>query len=128
MRILTATMIAGAMMLGAMGASLAQGALPEGVKAAGGIFTNASGMTLYTFDNDKEPGKSACNGPCLTNWPAVTAAADAKASGDWTVITRDEGAKQWAYKGKPLYTFKNDAKAGDQVGDNRGNVWHTAKP
>ena len=49
--------------------------------------------------------------------------------GDWKVIARDDGSKQWAYKGKPLYYFKNDAKAGDTVGDGKGNnVWHIAKP
>jgi hypothetical protein len=37
--------------------------------------------------------------------------ADAGAAddGDWTVITRDDGSKQWAYKGKPLYTYRVDA-------------------
>ena len=28
--------------------------------------------------------------------PPVTAAADAKPSGDWTIVTRDDGAGQWA--------------------------------
>ena len=48
--------------------------------------------------------------------------------GDWTVVTRDEGAKQWAYKGKPLYTFVQDKKAGDMAGEGKGGVWHMAKP
>ena len=55
------------------------------------------------------------------------ASADAKASGDWSVVTRDDGAKQWAYKGKPLYTWSKDAKPGDKTGDNVNSVWHTAK-
>ncbi len=38
-------------------------------------------------------------------------------SGDWTIITRDDGLKQWAYKGKPLYAFAKDTKAGDKTGD-----------
>jgi predicted lipoprotein with Yx(FWY)xxD motif len=29
--------------------------------------TDAKGMSLYTFDNDKEPNKSSCTGNCLTN-------------------------------------------------------------
>ena len=72
-------------------------------------------------------GKSACNGPCATNWPPLMADGDAKASGDWTVVTRDDGGKQWAYKGKPLYTWAKDAKPGDKTGDGVNNVWHTAK-
>jgi predicted lipoprotein with Yx(FWY)xxD motif len=95
-------------------------------KAADGTWTDAKGMTLYVFDRDSG-GKSACNGPCATNWPPLMAAADAKPSGDWTVVTRDDGGKQWAYKGKPLYTWGKDAKPGDKTGDGVNNVWHTAK-
>ena len=36
--------------------------------AKNGMFVNAKGMTLYTFDKDT-PGKSVCNGQCATNWP-----------------------------------------------------------
>jgi len=95
-------------------------------KGADGTWTDAKGMTLYTFDRDAA-GKSACNGPCATNWPPLMATGDAKASGDWTIVTRDDGSKQYAYKGKPLYTWAKDAKPGDKTGDGVNNVWHTAK-
>ncbi|MBB5053791.1 putative lipoprotein with Yx(FWY)xxD motif [Afipia massiliensis] len=95
---------------------------------AGKTYVDAKGMTLYTFDKDAG-GKSACNGPCATNWPPLMAAADAKASGDWTIVTRDDGSKMWAYKGKPLYTFAKDTKPGDTTGDGFLNgAWHMAKP
>ncbi len=110
-------------------AGFAQDAMmPTGVKSTGGMLTDGKGMTLYTFDKDTEAGKSACSGPCLAAWPALVAPADAKPMGEWTVITRDDGTKQWAYKGKPLYTFVHDTKAGEVTGDGKGNVWHTAKP
>jgi len=96
---------------------------------ADGVLTGRNGMTLYTFDKDTAgTGKSVCNGPCATNWPPLMAAADAKDSGDYTVITRDDGGKQVAYKGKPLYFWAKDAKAGDKTGDGFNNVWHAAKP
>jgi len=96
-------------------------------KAADGTLTNASGITLYTFDKDAA-GKSACNGPCAANWPPLMAASGASASADWTIVTRDDGSKQWAYKGKPLYTWVKDQKAGDKTGDGfANNAWHTAK-
>ncbi len=95
-------------------------------KAADGTLTDAKGMTLYTFDRDAG-GKSACNGPCATNWPPLMATGDAKASGDWTVVTRDDGSKQYAYKGKALYAWSKDAKPGDKTGDGMNNAWHTAK-
>ena len=96
-------------------------------KVADGVLVGANGMTLYSFDKDAG-GKSACNGPCATNWPPLAAAADAKASGDWTVITRDDGATQWAFKGKPLYYWAKDQKPGDKTGDGFNNVWQVAKP
>ncbi|MGP1693113.1 MAG: hypothetical protein ACTS6O_11455, partial [Giesbergeria sp.] len=37
-------------------------------------------------------------------------------------------SKQWAYKGKPVYLYKSDMKAGDATGDNFKNVWHVIKP
>jgi predicted lipoprotein with Yx(FWY)xxD motif len=97
------------------------------MKAGDGTMTDAKGMTLYTFDKDAG-GKSACNGPCATNWPPLAAAADAKAAGDWSVITRDDGSKQWAYKGKPVYTWVKDGKPGDKTGDGALNgAWHVVK-
>jgi predicted lipoprotein with Yx(FWY)xxD motif len=105
--------------------ALALGQVPA--KTADGILVTGSGMTLYTFDKDTG-GKSMCNGPCATNWPPLAATGDAKASGDWSVIARDDGAKQWAYKGKPLYTWVKDGKPGDKTGDGFNNVWHVAKP
>ena len=55
------------------------------------------------------------------------ATGDAKPTGDWTVVTRDDGSKQWAYKGKPLYAWSKDTKPGDKTGDGFNSVWHTAK-
>jgi predicted lipoprotein with Yx(FWY)xxD motif len=96
--------------------------------AKGKTLVDAKGMTLYVFDKDAS-GKSACNGPCATNWPPLMAGADAKASGDWTVVTRDDGSKQWAYKSKPLYTWAKDTKPGDVTGDGfNNNTWHIAQP
>jgi predicted lipoprotein with Yx(FWY)xxD motif len=108
------------------GIALAAEAMPASVKAMGGMLEDAKGMTLYTWDNDKEANKSSCNGMCLMNWPALKAEASDKDMGDWKVITRDDGSKQWSYKGKPLYYFSMDAAAGDKKGEGRGMVWHMA--
>jgi predicted lipoprotein with Yx(FWY)xxD motif len=83
-------------------------AAPPGVSLKDGAWIAPDGKPLYTFSRDTEAGKSACNGGCATAWPPLAAAADAKADGDWSVVTRDDGAKMWAYKGKPLYTFMRD--------------------
>ena len=98
-------------------------------KAADGVLVGANDMTLYTFDRDAAgSGKSVCNGPCATNWPPLMATANTSASGDWTIVTRDDGSRQWAYKGKPLYFWGKDQKPGDRTGDGFNNVWHLARP
>jgi predicted lipoprotein with Yx(FWY)xxD motif len=94
----------------------------------GKTFVDDKGMTLYTFDKDAG-GKSMCNGPCADNWPPLMASDGAKPAADMTVVVRDDGKKMWAYKGKPLYTFKKDMAAGDTNGDGFLNgAWHMAKP
>ena len=102
---------------------------PAPAKVADGVFVGANGMTLYTFDRDAMgSGKSACNGPCAANWPPLMASAGDSASGDWSIVTRDDGSRQWAYKGKPVYFWVKDTKAGDRTGDGVSNVWHLARP
>ena len=107
-----------------------------GVKVAdtakGKTLTDGAGLTLYTFDNDKTAGKSSCNGGCATAWPPLMGAAAPTgvtgASGEFTVVTRDDGSKQVAYQGKPLYRFATDKAPGDTNGDGVGGVWHLAAP
>lgn len=103
---------------------------PDPAKTADGVLVNSAGMTLYTFDRDPSgTGKSVCNGPCATNWPPLMAAADATPpNAAWQVITRDDGGKQWAYQGKPLYTWAKDTKPGERTGDGFNNVWKVARP
>jgi predicted lipoprotein with Yx(FWY)xxD motif len=93
----------------------------------GKALVDGKGMTLYVFDRDTA-GASNCNDKCATNWPPLMAAAGATGSSQWTVITRADGGKQWAYQGKPVYTFNKDTKPGDVTGDGVNNVWHIATP
>jgi predicted lipoprotein with Yx(FWY)xxD motif len=76
---------------------------------------------LYTYDKDA-PGKSNCVGQCAAAWPPLLVKAG-KPIDKWTVITRPDGAKQWAFGGKPVYTFARDAE-GVPTGDGVGGVWH----
>lgn len=91
------------------------------------VLTDANGMTLYTFDKDTQgDGKSVCNGDCAVKWPPLMADDSAAAAGDFTIVTRDDGSKMWAYKGWPLYYWYEDMAAGDTKGDGVGGVWHLA--
>jgi len=109
-----------------------QTALPNGLKIMkmndSSLITDTKGMKLYVYDAETGHGKSTCNGTCAQNWPPLTASADAKPVGPYTIVTRDDGTKQWAYKGKPLYFWKNDKQPMDMTGDGVGGKWHVAKP
>jgi predicted lipoprotein with Yx(FWY)xxD motif len=93
------------------------------------VFVNDEDMTLYTFDRDSG-GQSTCNGPCAKTWAPLPARSEHNL-GSWSMIRRDDGSKQWAYRGKPVYTFAQDKAPGDAKGDNAGpkgtHLWHVIK-
>lgn len=113
--------------------------MPDGVHVkevatAGGPFevlADSNGMTLYTFDMDRDPGRSVCTGQCAALWPPLLASEGAEDQGSWTIVTQPDGARIWAYHGKPLYTFVKDKVAADFNGNGLPQdnpVWHCALP
>ncbi len=110
------------------GAALAAPPVKTGDSAKGTVLTTEKGMTLYQLARDPN-GKSICNDRCETAWTPLKAKPAAEATGDYSIITREDGSQQWAYKGKPLYTWKNDKKPGDTSGNGfLYGAWHVAKP
>ena len=91
------------------------------------FLTDEKGMTLYIYDKD-EKGTSNCYDDCAKNWPPLMAAEGAEAKDAYSLITRKDGKKQWAYKEMPLYLWLYDEDPGDTNGDGMGGVWHTIKP
>lgn len=127
MRIAIVALVSGLLCLLAF-VALAQTKPPTSADTAKGkALVDLNGMTLYVFDRDGT-GKSTCNAQCAVSWPPLIADTDATASGSFSFITRDDGRKQWAYKGKPLYTWAKDKAPGDATGDGINNVWHLAAP
>ncbi len=94
--------------------------------AVSGVLTNINGMTLYVYDNDPK-GKSLCSDACAKLWPPLLVHEGDRMGGDYSVVIRDDGRKQWAYKGKPLYLWLKDKKPGDKTGDGIDKLWHAAK-
>jgi predicted lipoprotein with Yx(FWY)xxD motif len=119
--IATATLAACASMMG--------GAMAPYTKVVDGMLVGTNNMTLYTFAKDTAgSGKSMCNGPCAANWPPLLVDGSPAVSGDYSVITRDDGKKQLAYKGMPLYFWVKDTKPGDKTGDGFLNgAWKIVK-
>jgi predicted lipoprotein with Yx(FWY)xxD motif len=115
--------LAAGLMLAALPAWAAGPSSPAGASLSG---SPAAGRPLYTYDKDTA-GTSACTGPCVASWPPLTADAQAKAAGEWTVIDRPDGGKQWAFKGKPVYGFFRDTPGAPAGGDNKVPGWHLLK-
>jgi predicted lipoprotein with Yx(FWY)xxD motif len=93
-----------------------------------GILVEAKGRGVYTYDGDKAKNSSDCFAQCRLLWPPVYAEDDAKPKGSFTIFTRtDDGRKQWAVNGKPLYRWSSDTKSGDAGGDGVAGVWHLVK-
>ena len=101
-------------------------AIAQSVTEANGILADASGRTLYTFDKDAS-NKSNCNDGCAANWPPFLVKEGDRTPATLDVITRDDGTRQWAMNGKPLYFFAADVQAGDAKGDGQGGVWHAIR-
>lgn len=116
-------LLAAGLMLAALPAWAAGPSAPAGSSMSG---SPAQGRPLYTYDKDSAE-TSACTGPCVSSWPPLMADGSARASGEWTVIDRPDGGKQWAYKGKPVYGFFRDTPGAAPGGDNKVPGWHLLK-
>ena len=91
------------------------------------IVGSDSYMTLYTYDKDTE-GVSTCYDACAEKWPPHFAEYWDSPRAPFSTIDRNDGKKQWAKDGMPLYFYTGDAKKGDTTGDGVGEVWHAAHP
>jgi predicted lipoprotein with Yx(FWY)xxD motif len=98
------------------------------VTKQGPKLVDLKGMTLYTYERDTSGKTSSCDGKCTESWVPLSASTDAKAIGDFTVITRNDGSKMWAYRYRPLYTSPADKAPGDANGNATTLQWRIARP
>jgi predicted lipoprotein with Yx(FWY)xxD motif len=95
------------------------------------VLTTTKGRTLYSLSVEVN-GKFICTGSCLSVWHPLTVPAGIKPTGPVKLgtIVRPEGGIQVTYKGRPLYRFDNDTKAGQANGEGIKDVgtWHAATP
>ncbi len=75
----------------------------------GRLLTTNKSFSVYSFDKDTAE-KSNCSGECAQVWKPIIAPETAQAQGDWSLIARAAGVKQWAFRGKPLYTYTLDPR------------------
>ena len=77
--------------------------------ATGRMLVNYGGFSVYAWDGDG-PEKSNCTGACLATWSPVLAAESSQPQGEWTIIQRSPGIRQWAFRKQPLYTYIPDTR------------------
>jgi predicted lipoprotein with Yx(FWY)xxD motif len=99
----------------------------------GEILTDARGMTLYTFNNDK-PGESTCVDACAKTWPPLLVAKESdqpllgqNVTGKVGVIERKDGTYQVTYNDMPLYYYAQDTKPGDTKGQEFKELWYVVR-
>lgn len=79
--------------------------------ALGYGLTDSRGAVLYTFDGDAAR-IAACAKPCAYHWLPVPAAFMAKPVGDFAIVNGNDGAPQWSFRGKALFTLAEDLEPG----------------
>jgi predicted lipoprotein with Yx(FWY)xxD motif len=80
------------------------------------VYKSFPGLTrLYIYDGDGVAA-SRCTEGCASAWPPLlaTIGESGEKVGDWTIIVRDDGRRQWAYKGHPVYTRFHDLEEDSQ--------------
>ncbi len=92
------------------------------VMFTGRMLVNHENYSAYSWDGDA-PNKSNCHDSCLKTWEPVLAPETAQAQGEWTIIERSPGIKQWAFREKPLYTRPGDTRLRSLAGSD-SDGWH----
>ncbi|MEM9475325.1 MAG: hypothetical protein AAGA71_08520 [Pseudomonadota bacterium] len=124
---MTRKLITAAVLAATLGTQAAAGTLVAINTDIGQVVAAANnGMTLYTFRNDA-PNQSNCYNDCAQAWPPFAAGAAAKPEGALGIIDRNDGTRQWALNGQPLYFWAGDSARGDATGDGVGGVWDVVR-
>lgn len=93
------------------------------------VLTTLKGRTLYTLSAEVK-GRFICTGACLSAWHPLVVAKGVKPLGPTRLglVKRPDGRMQVTFKGRPLYTFSGDTKAGQAKGEGVKDVgtWHAA--
>jgi predicted lipoprotein with Yx(FWY)xxD motif len=94
----------------------------------GSIITDVQGRALYTYAPDME-NESVCIHACTQEWiPYHAEQLPNVLPANFTLITRDDRTRQYAYKGKPLYYYVQDTEVGSTIGDGINGFWSLARP
>jgi predicted lipoprotein with Yx(FWY)xxD motif len=97
-------------------------ALSQAANGAWGYKSFPQLLPLYVFKGEPA-GRSLCDRDCTAVWPIVRAEKNDKPVGLWTIVKRDDGRLQWAYKNSPVYTYFED-RPNDPKGAGKSMDWY----
>lgn len=83
---------------------------------------SSSNLPLYVY-GPAASGKSVCNAACERQWMPLLAPAGEQPLGQWTILMRSDGRRQWAFDRYPVYTYLHD-KPDMPTADGADGVWH----
>ncbi|MDG2375390.1 MAG: hypothetical protein P8M18_03470 [Woeseiaceae bacterium] len=86
--------------------------------STGRLLTTERNDSIYAFDGDTA-ASTQCSGDCLLTWKPVIAPELARPQGEWSLLERSPGVRQWVYRGKPLYTHPLDQHSWSQQGSDK---------
>ena len=90
-------------------------------------FQSSFGFPFYVSDADTKD-KSNCVDACVETWAPLKARDDATPmSKDWTLVSRPEGYKQWAWHGQPIYLNMTQVLGGTLTLP-KDSPWHPLIP
>jgi predicted lipoprotein with Yx(FWY)xxD motif len=91
------------------------------------VLTTNQGHALYSLSVETK-GRFVCTGTCLSSWKPLVVARGVKPKGPVKLgtVRRPDGRTQVPYRGRPLYSFKGDARPGEANGEGFKDVgtWH----
>lgn len=104
-------------------------------KEYGEYLTDGAGRALYLFEADSS-GKSTCYDDCAKVWPpfittGIPVLGNAVNNSLVAIIEREDGSRQVAYNGWPLYYYAKDNGSGDIKGhdiETHGAEWYLLGP
>lgn len=96
--------------------------MPPAINVNGVMVGSANRQPLYTYDGDG-PLQSNCLDTCTKQWLPFYASAHDVNRGDFSVFTRQDGRKQWALVGKPLYFWAEELHPEQQAGARTDPHW-----
>lgn len=90
-------------------AGLAVKELPD---TAAFVLVDRRNHTVYAADANRAEQIESCTNDACRQWEVLGAPQLAESVGDFSIAQRRDGTHQWAFQGRPLYTFTGDLAPG----------------